>query len=222
MGKAVIFDFDGVITDSNRIKEQGYYAAFSGVKGSQEVVRKVLARYPASTRESTIKKIVAGLAGCGLLKSGTDIGSAVSKYVDRYARIADDAVCKAHEIKGVRGLLDRIYGKAALFINSATPDDSLAVITRKKGLDRYFTDIYGSTHSKKENLSAIRRRYGFRRADTLYIGDRDVDYMAACADRIAFIAFKGEFPHRGKSARNAKELERLIDGFIKKGKGADK
>ena len=55
MIEAIIFDFDGVIVDSNKVKRESYFETFSGIRGSERFVEQAIRENLQKTRYGVIE-----------------------------------------------------------------------------------------------------------------------------------------------------------------------
>jgi len=72
------------------------------------------------------------------------------------------------------------------FVVTATPEEEMKYIIKERGLDKYFTRIYGSPEQKSENIRRIINEYNYEPSFCLMIGDAINDYDAAKANGVNF------------------------------------
>jgi phosphoglycolate phosphatase-like HAD superfamily hydrolase len=123
----------------------------------------------------------------------------VQALSDRFGGMVEDLVVACDGVPGVHDFLEAVPGRIPCFVVSATPDDELKRIVRRRGLDRYFAAVHGSPPDKPEVLSRILAERGWRAAATLMIGDGLADHRAATANGIRFVgrthaSFENPFP----------------------------
>lgn len=212
--KTIIFDFDGVIVDSNRIKKEGYYHIFSSVKFSEDVIGETIAKFKNTTRFVIIEKIVEGLLKGKLLKLDKNREELVKGFVDDYTKLVDNSIIESETIKGMRNLIERLSKTASLYINSGTPISSLLKIVKSRALDKYFVDILGYPPSKGENLHNIIKKNHLNPRDILCISDSLLDYEIAKENKASFIFFKHKLNNAALGTRDANELEDMIVNWI--------
>jgi len=98
-----------------------------------------------------------------------------------------DEVVAAPEIPGAGAFLKKWYEKVPCFIVSATPDEEIIEITKRRGMSGYFREILGSSRSKEENVGFLLKEYGLDPDRCLFFGDAESDFKAATANGVHFI-----------------------------------
>lgn len=181
--KCIIFDFDGVMTDSNHIKRSAYYEIFPQEPLVKKVIDEVLVDYGKQPRSVVISEIVERLKKQDLLQNYD-----ASLYIDRYSELTQNKILQADEIKGSIQSLENLRKTYSLFLNTATPDEFIGEILLKRDLDKYFIKALGSTSgSKVENTKSILSESGFDKSEAIFVGDGSSDLNCARALNLAFI-----------------------------------
>ena len=213
MIKVIIFDFDGTIIDSNRIKYEAFFRIFPRRKEIERIVKKVLNRYREETRFLIIKKILTELKKKGEINFN-DLEREISIYVQKYNKIVEAEAIECHEIKGARESLKVLSERFILYINSTTPFYSLRRIIQKRSLTAFFKDIYGAPGSKIENLSKILKKEKIRGNEALIVGDGQSDLESAKKFGCKFIGIRSIFnvftARDGKLLNDLRNLPGLI------------
>lgn len=196
--KAFIFDFDGVIVDSVNIKTLAFIRLFE--RYGNDLVAKIVKHHKSHGGVSRFDKI--RHYHKAYLKK--DISERqVGILANRFSGIVLGQVVRAPFIKGVLDFMNTLKEKN-LFLISATPEDEIKLIVRKRGLHKYFTDILGSPRTKKENLKALIAKYGLNYRECVYFGDSQEDKLAAADFKIRFVPINYNDKKRGY--RNFYEL----------------
>ena len=178
MLKAIVFDFDGVIVDSNHIKRNVYYEIFSSFRNSKEIVGEVLNQFEPNTRNFIIGKIIEKLVKTGSIES-KDVVRCKNKFVKEYGRICEKEVLECREIEGALRSVIKLSEKYHLYVNSLTPLEPLKRIIKKRGLYNYFKGIFGGEKSKAENLKTIISIEQISPLQLLVVGDGTSDLKVA-------------------------------------------
>ena len=83
--------------------------------------------------------------------------------------------------------IKQVYKNATCFIISATPDEEIGIISKERGLTKYFLEVLGSSRSKTENIKYLLEKYALKPNICLFFGDAESDYKAANACGIPLI-----------------------------------
>ena len=106
----------------------------------------------------------------------------------KFASLVVDAVVGAPYVKGAREFLERESAAYTFFVVSATPQDEIADIVRRRGLANLFRFVYGAPLTKSEAVRKILREENILPRNTVYVGDAMSDYLAAKDNGVKFIA----------------------------------
>lgn len=187
MIRCAVFDFDGVILDSNPVKDFAYDQALNSCfPGNAEIVRDILRRPKPMPRAQTMAQIVERLVANGSVEA-TRFDAAVTQLVDAYGRFVDAGLEVAPPMPGIPDILEPLALRMPLYVNTLNPRDRLVTILQQRNLARFFREVYGSERSKIDNLADIVDMNG--PADSIVvIGDGILDWESARYHRTAFIA----------------------------------
>src|SRR6185369_7529737 len=143
MIRAVLFDFDGVISESFDVKTRAFAQLFEGY--GPEVVEKVVAHHLAHGGVSRFVKI----RHYHQAFLGKELDEAkLDEWCRRFSDIVLDAVVAAPFVPGALELLEECHKRYACFVVSGTPQEEMEQIVSRKGLGRYFVEIHGSPRTK--------------------------------------------------------------------------
>lgn len=95
-------------------------------------------------------------------------------------------------VPGFEETAERWLGKVPMYVASGTPQYELDEILRARGLDKYFTDIFGTPPAKAELLLTALRHSGADPKATVMVGDSKTDWDASL---IAGTLFYGRGPY---------------------------
>jgi len=188
--KVIVFDFDGVLVDSNHIKRNAYYQMFNSFENGKKIVENVLSKYEPNTRNFIIGKIVEQFVKRRLINS-KDITKHGDKFVKQYGDICENEVSRCNEIRGALDNIKKLSPKYSLYINSLTPVEPLTRIIRKRMLVEFFKGIFGGEKSKTENLKTIISIEKISPTELLIIGDSISDFKVAYNSGTKFIGIDG-------------------------------
>ena len=75
-----------------------------------------------------------------------------------------------------------------MFISTGTPENEIKIITKARGIDKFFKEIYGSPDNKTDHIKRIINKYGYKKDEIIFIGDSLEDKYAANQSQITFLA----------------------------------
>ena len=141
--KFFVFDFDGTLVDSNKIKENSFFRIASQVPDGERVMATIY-RANGPTRRD-IWRLWTEQMGLEM--------SYFNHFLSQYSNEVDELVVKAPPIEGALELLRHLKTiSIKAFLNSATPEKNLKAIVSRRGWSALFEGIYGSPRCKDENL----------------------------------------------------------------------
>lgn len=180
--RCVVFDFDGTLVQSNAIKRAGYFHAARRLGPVDDIVAAVLGDR-GGDRYDLLRAVADTAQQEGRLPGAADAGSIdalTAELVNCYTRRCERAIAACEAVRGAGPALETLRRTGRhMFINSATPQDTLTRIVRARGLGRYFHGLHGRPADKLANLAAIMRRGGYRPDTTVVVGDGEDDRLAA-------------------------------------------
>ncbi|MBI4088142.1 HAD family hydrolase [Candidatus Kaiserbacteria bacterium] len=175
--RTIVFDFDGVIIPSEEIKIEGYSLIFSefGEEVPERAIEEARREFvdAKGDRYDIIRSIFKRTGREG------DIEKAVAEYAERYGAIVKKRIMALRVEEQVRTTLGNLAKRFPLYINSNNPDEFLRGLLRTLGVEVFFKGIYGSSHTKLENLQAIAREEDLKPEEIIFVGDGEGDRTAA-------------------------------------------
>lgn len=182
MIRAIIFDFDGVILESASIKTDAF--------------AKMAEAYPAEIGK---KFVDFHLSHMGLsrnikfqylleeLLKEACTQKKINILGQRFSEIVHEKILIASFVPGAREFLETAYKKMHLYIASGTPQEEMREIVAERGIEKYFTAVYGSPAKKEKIVEHIMQAQGYEKEEVLFVGDADTDLFAARASGIPFV-----------------------------------
>ncbi len=170
----IIFDFDGVIVDSNFIKEECIS------KASQNFCNKVL-------HEKFVKYFIAnnGIPRQIKIKKFFNIQDS-EKILLEYERFLQNQIETINLTKGAKSFLNKLYPQQTLYMLSGGTGNEIKQILLQYKLRDIFYLIMSGPKTKEENLQNI-----ILKGNTLFIGDSKTDYEVAIKYNFDFIFMYG-------------------------------
>ena len=170
----LVFDCDGVILESVPVKTRAFERLVEGY--GNEARDRMLMYHKVHGGVSRYKKFEWFFREV----LGREITpQELEEWGQRFADIAYEEVCRCELVPGIQDVLDTWKGKLPLYVCSGAPHEELVQMLKGRGLDSYFTAIYGSPPAKAQLLANIVREARVDPADTLMVGDAPTDWQAA-------------------------------------------
>lgn len=183
MIRALIFDFDGVIADSNNVKTDAFVKLFGDYPPDiKEAIRKFHLQNGGMSRFDKFRYIYANFLKENLPEER------FNKLCEDFNRLVIDGVVNAPMIYGVEDFLKMNKTKYDMHIVSGTPDCEIKEIVKRRKLDKYFLNIYGSPETKKDLIIKVLSRNNYRKEEVIFLGDSINDYEGAKEAGVRFVA----------------------------------
>lgn len=180
--EAFFFDFDGVLTDSVEVKTRAFDKLFE--RYGPVIVAKVVEHHRNNGGMTRVDKFYHYYQE--FLDKPLDEAE-LQRLCDEFSRLVVDEVVSAPEIPGAEDFLKKWHNTVKCFVVSATPDEEIKKIIKRRGIDIYFHEILGSSCSKSDNINYLLKKYSFDPEQCLFFGDAESDYRAAAASGVDFI-----------------------------------
>lgn len=177
-----LFDFDGVIVDSARLKAEAFVACFRDASpGSRAAIHEYVTRHGGVSRFAKFRYIHERILERPLSADSLD------ELCSRYSSMVVEQVNQAPFIPGAIDLLRAIHAETDCYVVSGTPEVEVQQSVRHRGLGGFFKGVLGSPTPKTDLTVDLVRRCGARPDTVVFLGDSITDYEAAMAAGIAFL-----------------------------------
>lgn len=203
--RCVVFDYDGTLADSNRIKREAWFGVFARLGCDRAETAALLGEHPTADRYELIGVMLDALAGQARLPAG-DRGELAADLARSYNDLCEDGQATCPEMPGAGELLRRLAPRLPLYVNSATPQEPLRRVVARRGWTPWFRGIFGRPREKADILRDILAAERLTPDALALVGDGPADWQAAQAVGCAFFAV-GELTHAPYGSR----LEHLAD-----------
>ena len=181
MIKNIIFDFDGVILESNDVKIDGFYKLFESFgESNANMISQYFKNNAGLSRYDIIKYFF--LEVCN--KNIND--EMLYKYSNKYSAIVKDKVIKTKFVDGFKSFVSEYY-EYKLFVVSSSDEQDLKYICERLNILKYFREILGSPIKKDINIAHIVDKYNLQKKETIYIGDSITEYYATVKNDLTFV-----------------------------------
>ena len=171
----IVFDFDGVIVESNKIKHDAFFEIWNGGV-SKEIIHNSLLL--GGDRYKVIDRIYE------TADMFRNTGYGPESFVDAYSKIVHKEIVKIGVSKNVISFL--MSTNKTLFINSTTPQNELINLCNDLKIDKYFSGIFGTPKSKKDNFQIIFKNNDIKVEQIVFFGDMQSDQDIADEMNIEF------------------------------------
>ncbi len=185
MIKNILWDFDGVILDSMKIKGDGFLELFSSY--SQDNLDKIIKYHFTHGGVSRFDKIrhfyndilKQDINEDTVMELANEFGNIVSKSLLNKSNLIEDSFT----------FIKYNFEKYNFHIVSGAEDTELNYLCKELELKQYFISIAGSPTKKDILVKNIMEKYNYNAKETILIGDAVTDYNAANKNRISFYGY---------------------------------
>ena len=180
--KHLIFDFDGVLVESNEIRFDGFRSLFKN--------------YPQGQVERLVQyaKINGGLSRYEKIKyffkqirNEPIRDDTVQLLARQYSELVKQKVIDAEPVKGSLEFLSSHKNNYDFAVVSGSDQEELRDVCKARKIDHFFLEILGSPASKESNIALLLSKTGWESEFCLFIGDSVNDFDAARVHGIDFI-----------------------------------
>jgi len=181
-----VFDCDGVILDSNRLKTEAFARALEG--DSEKYIDKMIAYHKANGGVSRYKKFRYYFQE---INPHEDVEKNAKKAISRFAEIVYEGLMKCDYITGAVDFIKQVKEKGLqLFVVSGSDQEELREVFSKRGIASLFIAIYGSPFTKIENMNKVIAKVDAQKRG-IFFGDSKLDMEAAEEFGLDFIFVSG-------------------------------
>jgi phosphoglycolate phosphatase-like HAD superfamily hydrolase len=180
--KNLIFDFDGVLAESNEIRFNGFRLLFKGFPENQIEELVIYAKKNGGiSRYEKIDYFFHKIRGESISKDS------VQTLAAQFSNIVRQDIVKAEPVKGSLEFLGKNFSKFNFALVSGSDQAELRVVCRERRIDHFFKMILGSPVKKEKNIAKVLESLRWRPDETVYIGDSNNDLEASQDNHIDFI-----------------------------------
>lgn len=185
MIKNILWDFDGVILDSMKIKGDGFLELF---KEYDDTKVKLLEEYHykngGMSRFNKIKYFFKSIINESISEEQ------VNELAILYGKLVKKKLLnKNNLIEDSLNFIKENYKTYNFHIVSGAEENELNEICRYFEIDKYFLTISGSPIKKDILIKKILTKYIYNKEETILIGDSINDYIAASKNSIKFLGY---------------------------------
>ena len=196
--RAIVFDFDGTLIDSNRLKYDAYFMLFPADDHHARIIRAVLSEIFEQSRFVILEEILRRLG----IREKDPLKREVSKLAERYNEIVLEGAKTCPEKPGAEEALKKFAPVYRLYVSSTTPEAALKEVLRFRKWDGYFLAVFGYPHKKPETLRRIMTLEKLKSDQVLIVGDGESDRRSAQENGCPFFHVREKF--------HLEKLDRMI------------
>ena len=183
--KVILWDFDGVLINSNSIRDYGFEQVLKGYPRQQ--VEQLIQFHKTNgglSRYVKFRYFFETIRGETL----TDIH--LNKLVNNFSAIMRKSlVNESLLITENINFIKNNFQKYNMHIVSGSDQSELRDLCKALNISCYFKSIYGSPVPKNNLVSMTLEKYNYSKSECILIGDSINDYEAAKMNKISFEAF---------------------------------
>jgi len=185
MIRHILFDFDGVISDSMDIRDYGFREIVKSY--DKELVDEFIKyhRYNGGlSRYVKIRYFYEEMLGESITEEKVnELAAQFSKIMRKHLVTPDIIIQETYDY------IASIYSDISLHIVSGSDEQELNFLCRALRLDQFFITIEGSPTHKNDLVSGILEKYNYKPEEIILICDSINDYDAAEVNGIGFYAY---------------------------------
>ena len=171
-----IFDFDGVILNSHKIKTDAFYKIFKTF--GEDVAIKTSKYHLDNIGISRFQKFDFIIKN--ILKDKKISKRFLNQKFNFYC---NKKIEKLNVSKSLINFFKKNSNNYELYVSTATPQKTISDILKKKKISKYFKKIYGSPYNKIQHINKKKKK-DFSR---VFIGDTLEDYISSVKTHTKFI-----------------------------------
>ena len=184
----IFWDFDGVIMNSNEVRDQGFKEVLKDFP--KEQVNQLMAFHQNNgglSRYVKFRHFFEDIRGESIAEHE------VKTWARKFSKIMMQLLINPDLlIDETRSFIKTNGGNYNMHIVSGSDQTELRQISRELGIVKYFNSIHGSPKPKTQWVSELMVEHAYNRQNTCLIGDSKNDYNAARDNEIYFIGYGNE------------------------------
>ena len=180
--KAIIFDYDGVISESVDVKTRAFAKIYE--RYGNDIVNKVVRHHESNGGLSRFEKFK--------IYHNNFLGKEINKkeinfLANKFSELVIMEVINSPYVNGAINFISRNYKKYDFYISTGTPKNEIEIILKNKRIRKFFKAVYGSPTKKDLHIKEIIQQNRYLKSNIIFIGDAISDRDAALNNDIIFI-----------------------------------
>lgn len=188
MIKTILWDFDGVILDSMKIKGDGFVELFAGYDSAKlSLLEEYHYAHGGVSRFEKIRYFYIHILGEAVSED------TINQLADKFAVLIEKNLYnKNNLISDSVNYIKTNYQKYNFHIVSGAEHNELNDLCEKFDLKQYFLTINGSPTKKDILIKDILEKFCYDSKESILIGDSITDYISAKSNNVAFFGYNNE------------------------------
>ena len=204
----LIFDCDGVILNSNKLKSQAFADAMPDEP--TYLIQDFVEYHQKNGGISRYEKFNYYFRE---LKKSSDVEEETLAALERFAAIVKKGLIECNYIPGVLGFLKRANSEGIpMFVVSGSDEKELKEVFRQRGTLNIFVQVFGSPVNKNNNTGKVIERIGAQKKGCFF-GDSRSDYDASLKYGLDFVLVKGFSEWKDININIAESFQSVIKDF---------
>lgn len=183
--KTILWDFDGVILESMKVRDWGFEEIFKDY--DQKLIDQLLAYHRINgglSRYVKIRYFFEELLGQSITEER------VLEHAQKFSTLMRKELTNSKNlILDTVNFIKNNHQNYNFHIVSGSDQEELRFLNKELGIDQYFISIHGSPTPKKQLVATLLKKHDYSLVKTCLIGDSINDYEAAIDNDISFYGF---------------------------------
>lgn len=180
-----IFDCDGVILNSNSIKNFAFRLTLKNE--NKDLVDSFIKYHKENGGISRYEKFQHFFKN---MKKSYNYKKEVSEALERFSTILKKDLINAEYLPGIINFLNEIKkNKKNIYIVSGGDEKELEFVFNVRGIKHFFQNIYGSPTEKNQNTLFVLENYS-KKSKGIFFGDSKLDFECAVNNNLDFVFVK--------------------------------
>lgn len=185
MIKVIFWDFDGVLMDSNRVRDMGFEHVLA--KFPKDQVDQLIAFHKSNGGLSRYVKFRYFFEE---IRKENVSDNQILFWADRFSHIMKESLVNPELlIDETFSFVKENQGKYIMHITSGSDQEELLFLCKSMRIDHFFSSIHGSPKSKTEWVKELLEVHSYNTSECVLIGDSINDFEAALTNKIKFIGY---------------------------------
>jgi phosphoglycolate phosphatase-like HAD superfamily hydrolase len=185
MIKVIFWDFDGVILDSNKIRDYGFLKCLE--EYPEEQVNQLMEYHRLNGGFSRYVKFRYFFEEIRKEQISVD---EVDDWAQKFSKIVlKELVNPELLIQENLNYIMENHQSIKMHVVSGSDQNELRYVCSQLGIDHYFQSIHGSPNPKRQLVTELLTKYSYKYTECILIGDSINDYLAAKENNIHFMSY---------------------------------